>query len=111
MVDRQLAFSILQLVALSLPAFAILLQMVVESEMPYTHWAVPITTAGMGLFLVGGFVVLVRLMLTTATTTAAVALGFLLLGILSMLVGASLIGLQTGKEQRRIRDDEGSQNN
>lgn len=37
MVDRQLAFGVLQLVALSLPAFAILLQMVVESEMAYTE--------------------------------------------------------------------------
>ena len=106
MVDRQLAFSILQLVALSLPAFAILLQMVVESEMPYTHWAVPITTAGLGLFLIGGAIVVVELMLATTTTTATVALGFALLGILSMLIGASLIGLQTGEKQRRIRDGE-----
>ena len=106
MVDRKLAFSILQLVALSLPAFAILLQMVVESEMPYTHWAVPITTAGLGLFLIGGAVVIGELMLATTTTTATIALGFLLLGILSMLVGASLIGLQTGVKQRRLRDNE-----
>ncbi|NHN59863.1 MULTISPECIES: hypothetical protein [Halorussus] len=104
--DRQLAFSILQLVALSLPAFAILLQMVVESEMPYTHWTVPITTAGLGLFLIGGALVVGKLMLATTTTTATVALGFILLGILSMLLGASLIGLQTGAKQRRVRDSE-----
>ncbi|GAA0674100.1 hypothetical protein ACFQDG_08850 [Natronoarchaeum mannanilyticum] len=106
MVDRQLAFSILQLVALSLPAFAILLQMVVESEMAYTHWAVPITTAGLGLFLIGGAVVLGHLMLATATITTTIALGFILLGMLSMLIGASLIGLQTGAKQRRLQDDE-----
>ena len=109
MVDRQLAFSILQLVALSLPAFAVLLQMVVESEMPYTHWAVPITTAGLGLFLTGGSLVVGALMLTTTTTIATLALGFILLGILSMLIGASLIGLQTGMEQRRLRDNGDSQ--
>lgn len=106
MVDRQLAFSILQLVALSLPAFAILLQMMVESKMSYTHWAVPITTAGMGLFLIGGAIVVVELIFASASTTAAVALVFSLLGLLSMLVGASLIGLQAGAQQRRIRDGE-----
>ncbi|MFC4451908.1 hypothetical protein [Halorussus aquaticus] len=104
MVERQLAFTFLQLVALSLPAFAILLQIMVESEMPYTYWAVPITTAGMGLFLIGGAIVVVELMFATATTTATVALGFALLGIFSMLIGVSLIGFQTGKEQRRLRD-------
>ncbi|RBI60606.1 hypothetical protein DMJ13_16565 [halophilic archaeon] len=105
MVDRQLAFSILQLVALSLPAFAILLQMVVESNIPYTHWAVPITTAGLALFLIGGALILGELMLATASTTATIALGALLLGILSMLIGASLIGLQTGEKQRHLKDD------
>ncbi|UPV72814.1 hypothetical protein M0R89_09655 [Halorussus limi] len=104
MVERQLVFTFLQLVALSLPAFAILLQIMVESEMPYTYWAVPITTAGMGLFLIGGAIVVVELMFATATTTATVALGFALLGIFSMLIGVSLIGLQTGAEQRRLRD-------
>ena len=106
MVDRQLAFGILQLVALSLPAFAILLQMVVETEMPYTHWAVPITTAGMGLFLIGGAIVVMELMLATTATTVTIALGFVLLGIFSMLIGASLIGFQTGEKQRRLRDGE-----
>jgi len=106
MVDRQLAFSILQLVALSLPAFAILLQMVIESEMPYTHWAVPITTGGLGLFLIGGAIVIGQLMFTQITTTTTIALGFLLLGLLSLLIGASLIGVQTGMKQRRLRDGE-----
>ncbi|MFC4551556.1 MULTISPECIES: hypothetical protein [Halorussus] len=106
MVDRQLAFSILQLVALSLPAFAILLQIVVETEMAYTHWAVPITTAGLGLVLISGAVVIGELILATTTTTMMIALGFLFLGVLSMLIGASLIGLQTGAKQRRLRDGE-----
>ena len=106
MVNRQLAFSILQLVALSLPAFAILLQMVVESEMAYTYWAVPITTAGLGLFLIGGAIVVGKLILATTTTTMMIALGFLFLGLLSMLLGSSLIGLQTGAKQRRVRDGE-----
>lgn len=104
MVDRQLSFSILQLVALSLPAFAILLQMMVESEMPYTHRTVPIMTGGLVMFLVGGAVVLAELMFATASLTATVALGIILLGVLCLLVGASLIGLQTGEKQRRLRD-------
>lgn len=106
MVERKLAFSILQLVALSLPAFAILLQIVVESEMPYTHWAVPLTTGGLAMFLVGGAIILGEFMFTTTSLTATVALGVILLGLLSLLVGASLIGLQTGQKQRRLRDDD-----
>ena len=72
--------------------------------MAYTHWTVPITTGGMGLFLICGAIVIMELILTTTTTASAVALGFAFLGILSMLIGASLIGLQTGARQRRIRD-------
>ena len=104
MVDRQLAFSVLQLVALSLPAFAILLQMVVESEVAYTHWAVPITTAGMGLFLAAGAIILGELLLTTTSAIAALALALLLFGILSLLIGGILLGHQTGKKQRRLQD-------
>ncbi|WP_435181444.1 hypothetical protein [Halorussus sp. AFM4] len=103
MVNTQLAFSVLQLVALALPAFAILLQMVVESEIAYTHLAVPITTAGMGLFLVAGAIILGELLLTTPSAIAQFALGIILLGILTMLVGACLIGYQTEKKQRRIQ--------
>ena len=91
--------------ALSLPAFAILLQIVVESKMAYTHWTVPITTAGLRLFLIGGAIVLGELMLATTTITATIALGFLLLWLLSLLVGANLVGFQTRVKQRRLRDD------
>lgn len=103
MVNTQLAFSVLQLVALALPAFAILLQMVVESEIAYTYSAVPITTAGMGLFLIAGAIILGELLLTTPSAIAQFALGIILLGILTMLVGASLIGYQTEKKQRRLQ--------
>lgn len=106
MVNRQLAFSVLQLVALSLPAFAILLQMVVESEMAYTHWAVPITTAGMGLFLLAGAVFLGELLLAATSTTATLALGLILLGVLTLLFGTSIIGRQTAKKQRNLQNDD-----
>lgn len=108
MVDRQLAFSILQLVALSLPAFAILLQMVVESDMAYTHWAVPLTTGGLGMFLVAGGLILVELILITPSFIANMSMGILLVGMVCLLLGASLIGLQTRRKQRHIRngDDE-----
>lgn len=108
MADRQLAFSILQLVALSLPAFAILLQMVVESDFPYTKEAVPITTASFGLFIVAGLVVMGDLVVTTNSIIAKIALGIVGLGMAGMLVGAALIGLQTEQAQRA--NDNGDQN-
>lgn len=101
MVDRQLTFSVLQLVALSLPAFAILLQIVVESDIPFTHEAVPITTAGLGLFLVGGIVILLELVFSTQSTVVTLALSIITLGMVGLLVGASLIGLQTRRGQQR----------
>ena len=106
MVDRQLTFSVLQLVALSLPAFAILLQMVVESEMAYTHWAVPITTAGMSMFLLAGAIFLGRLLLATTSTITTLALGLLLLGVITLIFGANVIGRQTAKKQRSLQNDD-----
>lgn len=105
MVDRQLAFSILQLVALSLPAFAILLQMVVESNFPYTKNAVVITTASMNLFLIAGIVILVGRLITTPSTSAQIALGALILGMVGLLFGNSLIGLQTERAQQHYSDE------
>jgi len=102
MVNEQLAFSVLQLVALSLPAFGILLQMVVESDMAYTKWAVPLTTAGMGLFLVSGGIFLGRLILEATSYLTVLTLALLLLGILFLITGASLIGWQTAEKQHRI---------
>lgn len=104
MVDRQLAFSLLQLVVFSLPAFAILLQIVVEANIPYTHWAVPTTTAGLGLFLVAGTFVLGELFVTTDSAVATLVLGILILGMICLLIGASAIGLQTGFLQWRHMD-------
>ena len=101
MVERQLAFSILQLVALSLPAFAILLQMVVESNFPYTGHAVLLTTASMGLFLIAGAVVLGERFFATTSPVTQMALGTLVLGILGLLLGSGLIGLQTHRAQQR----------
>lgn len=105
MVNRQLAFSVLQLVALSLPAFTILLQIVVESEMAYTKWAVPLTTAGMAMFLIAGALFLGELLLATSSVAAALALGILLLGVLCLIAGASLIGRQTATKQHRLQDN------
>jgi len=104
MVDRQLAFSILQLVALSLPAFAILLQMVVESDFPYTKHAVVVTTASMGLFLIAGIVILVGRLLTTPSTVAQISLGALILGMVGLVLGSGLIGLQTERAQQQHSD-------
>lgn len=91
----------LQLIALALPAFAILLELVVESEMSYTKYAILVTTAGFLLFLVGGIIVLGQLVVMTTSTTFAVALGLLGFGMGCMLIGATTIGLQTRKKQFR----------
>lgn len=53
-----LAIGVLQLVALSLPAFAILMQIVVESEFPYANEAVPAVALSFGFIVAGGVVVL-----------------------------------------------------
>lgn len=106
MVNQQLAFSVLQLVALSLPAFAILLQIVVESDMAYTEWAVPITTAGMGLFLIAGGIFLGRVLLATTSRLTVLALGILLLGVLCLITGGVLIGWQTAKKQRHLQSSD-----
>lgn len=106
MVNDRLAFSILQLVALSLPAFAILLQMVVESEFPYTKEAVPITTGSLGLFIVAGLIVVGDLVFTSASVVAQLTLGILGLGMVGMLFGAGLLGLQTEEAQQRENEIE-----
>jgi len=106
MVNQQLAFSVLQLVALSLPAFAILLQIVVESEMAYTEYAVPVTTAGMGLFLAAGGIFLARLLLAATSGLTQLALGLLLIGIFCLIIGGGLIGWQTAKKQRRLQNSD-----
>jgi len=106
MVQNQLAFGILQLVALSLPAFAILLQMVVESDFPYTKAAVPITTASLGLFLVAGLIILGEMVVVTGSPIVRVALGILGAGMVGMLIGVSLIGVQTQEAQQEVDDAE-----
>lgn len=99
MVQEQLVLGVLQLVALALPAFAILLQLVVESEMSYTQHAIPVTTAGFLLFLVGGIIVLGQLIVITTSFVFALALGILGLGMVCLLLGAATIGFQTRKRQ------------
>lgn len=101
MVEERLAVGVLQLVALALPAFAILLQLVVESDMSYTKYAVPVTTAGFLLFLVGGIVVLGQLVVMTTSTIFAFALGTVGLGMVCMLLGAATIAVQTREKQLR----------
>lgn len=104
MVERQLAFSILQLVALSLPAFAILLQMIVESDFPYTKEAVPITTASLGLFILAGLIILLEFLFSATSLVAQLAFGILGVGMIGMLIGASLIGIQTEEAQQEVSE-------
>lgn len=104
MVKTDLALGLLQLVALSLPAFAILLQMVVESDFPYTKEAVPITTAGFSFFLLAGLVILADFLVSTGNVGLQVVLGIIGLGLTSMLMGMILIGLQTQHAQEEAED-------
>ena len=99
MVEQQLAVGVLQLVALALPAFAILLQLVVEADMSYTKYAIPVTTAGFLLFIGGGIIVLGQLVFITTSTIFALALALLGVGMVCMFLGATTIGLQTRKKQ------------
>lgn len=49
--------------------------MVVESDMAYTHLAVPITTAGRGLFLLASVLLVGELLVATTAALATRALG------------------------------------
>jgi hypothetical protein len=104
MVERDLALGVLQLVALSLPAFAILLEIVVESDFPLTKEAVPLTTAGFGLFLTAGIVDLAALVITTDSLVLQVWLGLVGLGLVSLLVGTGIIGSQIEAAQEQDVD-------
>lgn len=106
MPQQQTMLGVLQLVALALPAFAILLELIVESDKSYTYYAVPVTTAGLGLFLLGGLFVLGELLVRTESAIFAMAIGGIGMGMLCLLVGAAAIGFQTQKEQYRTLDDD-----
>lgn len=101
MVQTDLALGLLQLVALSLPAFAILLQMVVESDFPYTKEAVPITTLGFGFFLIAGLIIVIVFLLSIGNWALQLVLVIIGTGLLSLLVGVMLMGLQTHRAQER----------
>lgn len=107
MAEHGLAMGVLQLVALALPAFAILLQLIVEAELSYTHYAVPVTTAGLILFLVGGTIVLAKIALRSTSTVVSMAVGIVALGMICMLLGALAIGLQTREKQFQTMESSG----
>lgn len=100
MVDRALALNVLQLVALSLPAFAILLQIIVESDFAYVNEAVPVIVTGFGAFLLAGFVILVSLLFSPLSLAMRAALVILSAGMLILIAGIALIGLRTRRAQK-----------
>jgi len=99
MVERDLALGVLQLVALSLPAFAILLEIVVESDFPFTKEAVPITTAGFAFFLLAGIIDITALVTASPSPVLQLSLGLVGLGLVSLLAGAALFGTQIEEAQ------------
>ena len=58
----------------------------------------------MGLFLVAGIVIPADRLFTTTSTVAQMALGALILGMVGLISGSSLIGLQTERAQQQHSD-------
>lgn len=63
--------------ALSLPAFAILLEVVVESEFPYVNQTVPLVAASFGLFLLAGIAIITLLIGELESLVLIAALGLI----------------------------------
>lgn len=104
MVQTDLAISVLQLVGLSLPAYAILLELMVESEYAYANLAVPVVALSFGLVVSGGTVVLTAFLLSPRSLLMQIALVFIDVGLLGMLVAIYLIGFRTKRAQERIAE-------
>lgn len=104
MVKIGLAVSVLQLVALSLPAFAILFQIIVQSEFAYANRAVSVVAASFGLIVAGGTIVLTALLLAPLDPLMQIALVAIDLGLVGMLTAIYLIGFRTRKAQISAAD-------
>lgn len=85
--------------ALSLPAFVILVEVIVESDFPFANMAVPIIVTGFGLFIFRGIIILLRLLVASISWQLRVTVVSLLLGLLAILVGVALLGFRTTKVQ------------
>lgn len=99
MVNTNLALGVLQLVALALSAFAILMEIIVESEFAYANRAVPVIAGSYGLLALGGTIVLTALLLSPLGVIMQVALVAIDLGLVGMVVGIGLVGLRTRQAQ------------
>ena len=55
----------------------------------------------MGLFLIAGAVILTERIIASTSTIAQIALGTFVLGMVGLLLGGGLIGLQAERAQQR----------
>jgi len=104
MVQTELALSVLQLVALSLPAFAILLELMVESKYAYANRSVLAVALSFAMIVLAGVIVLTALLLTPLDLLMTVALLVIDVGLVGMLAGIYLIGLRTRQAQERLAE-------
>lgn len=102
--ETELALGVLQLVALSLPAFAILLELMVESNFPYANRAVPVVAGSFAALVAGGIVIVSGILLQPHTFLMRASLLLIDVGLVGMVAGIALIAHRTRREQRRAAD-------
>lgn len=96
MVEADLALGALQLVALAFPAYTILIQLMVQSELPYANEVVTAISGSFGLLVLGGIIVLTTLVFSSLSLIMQAAVVNIDLGLLGMIAG---IGLRTERAQ------------
>lgn len=104
MVETELALGLLQLVALALPAFAILLQLIVQSNFPYANEAVPAVAASFAAITGSGITIITAMLLQPYTLAMRASLLLVDVGLIGLVVGVALISLRTRREQRSLAD-------
>lgn len=104
MVKTGLALSILQLVALSLPAFAIILQLIGESDIPYANEAVPVVAASFAAITGSGAVITGTMVLQDHTLAMQASLLRVTVGLVGLIAGVILVSLRTRREQQSLAD-------
>lgn len=104
MVNADVALGLLQLVALSLPAFAILLELMVESDFPYANWSVAVISAGFILFVAAGMIVVTSFVFERFSRPLTVAFAVVDVGLLALAVGIGLIAVRTRRAQQQGYD-------
>jgi VIT1/CCC1 family predicted Fe2+/Mn2+ transporter len=75
-----------------------------ECDFAYTKQAVPMTTASMGLFLLGGLIILANFILSTTSLVAQIALSIVGLGMIGMILGICLFNSRDWHVRQQLTD-------